>query len=421
MNQRNTLRIPSSKKIITQRLKITNPFYNFSFILLHFPLNKMDSQNGQQSAMPKKLAGLDHLRALAITFVFLYHYNLFPHPEWTYTIGEFGWTGVDLFFVLSGYLISSQLFTSLKNGHGLQLKEFYIKRSFRILPAYLFILALYFAIPGFRERPGLPPLWKFLTFTQNLGLDLSKTRAFSHAWSLCIEEQFYLLLPFTLLVLSKTKSLRYGGYLLMAFMIGGMIARFFYWDQYIEPVADTPSMGFTWYKFIYYPTYARLEGLLTGVSIAAIFVFKPTLKEALTKRSNWMLLTGLAILTVAYFVCAEQISFAASMIGFLLVSLGYGALVTAAVSPANILYRWTSKTTSLIATLSYAIYLSHKAIIHLTQEWLSPQIEKTGSMMFFACTVTSILGGLVLHFIIERPFMRLRTRILRSTKNRVEV
>jgi peptidoglycan/LPS O-acetylase OafA/YrhL len=381
----------------------------------------MDSQHGQQPAMPKKLAGLDHLRALAILFVFLYHYNLFPHPEWTYTIGEFGWTGVDLFFVLSGFLISGQLFNSLKKGTGLQLNEFYIKRSFRILPAYFFILALYVFIPGFRERPGLPPLWKFLTFTQNLGLDLSKTRAFSHAWSLCIEEQFYLLLPFTLLALSKMKIMRYGGYLMLLFVIGGMIARFFCWQEYVTPVIDTPAMGFTWYKFIYYPTYARLEGLLTGVSIAAIFVFKPKLKERLTNNSNWILLTGFAILTIAYFVCEEQISFNASMIGFLLVSLGYGALVIAAVSPANILYRWTSRVTSLIASLSYAIYLSHKAMIHLTQEWLAPQIDKNGTAMFFACTITSILGGLIIHYIIEKPFMRLRTNVLRTMNNKVEI
>ncbi len=374
----------------------------------------MDSQHGQHPAMPKKLVGLDHLRALAITFVFLYHYNLFPHPEWTYTIGEFGWTGVDLFFVLSGYLISSQLFIGLKNGTGLQLKEFYIKRSFRILPAYLFILALYFLIPGFRERPGLPPLWKFLTFTQNLGLDLSQTRAFSHAWSLCIEEQFYLLLPFTLLALSKMKAMRYGGYLISLFIIGGMLARLFCWQEYVEPKMDSPAIGFTWYKFIYYPTYARLEGLLTGISIAAIFVFKPKLKDALTNRNNWILLLGLSILTAAYFICSEQLSFEASIIGFQLVSLGYGALVIAAISPGNFLYRWTSKTTSLIATLSYAIYLSHKAIIHLTQEWLSPQIEKTSSLMFIACTITSVLGGLALHYFIEKPFMRLRTRVLLS-------
>ncbi|PZR23032.1 MAG: acyltransferase [Citrobacter freundii] len=364
--------------------------------------------------MPKKLAGLDHLRALAIVLVFLYHYNLFNHPEWTETFGGFGWTGVDLFFVLSGFLISSQLFTSIKKGTGLQLKEFYIKRSFRILPAYLFILALYFIIPAFRERPGLPPLWKFLTFTQNLGLDLRQTKAFSHAWSLCIEEQFYLLLPFTLLAFSKMKMLRFGGVLILLLIIGGMLARLFCWQQYLEPAIGDPGIGAIWYKFIYYPTYARLEGLLTGVTIAAIFVFKPALKEVLTKRSNLILLTGLALLTAAYFVCEEQLSFSATIIGFLLVSLGYGGLVAAAVSPANFLYRWPSRITARLATLSYAIYLSHKAIVHLTQEWLSAQIDKSGTTMFFICTITSLLGGLLLHYTIEKPFMKLRTLILRS-------
>jgi len=397
--------------------KINNPFILLISFYYSFPLYMMDSQHGQQPAMPKKLAGLDHLRALAITLVFIYHYNLFAHPDWTYTIGEFGWTGVDLFFVLSGFLISSQLFTSLKNGSGLQLKEFYIKRSFRILPAYLFILALYFIIPGFKERPGLPPLWKFLTFTQNIGLDLSQTRAFSHAWSLCIEEQFYLLLPFTLLAFSKMKALRYGGYFILLLIISGLLTRLFCWHHYVEPVMNTPSMGFIWYKFIYYPSYARLEGLLTGVAIAAIFVFRPRLKEALVKRSYLILLTGLALLTGAYFLCLDQFSFSASIVGFLLVSLGYGALVIAAVSPGNFLYRWSSKITTQLATLSYAIYLSHKAIIHLTQEWLSPQIDKSGSIMFLICTLTSLFAGLLLHYIIEKPFIRLRNRVLQAGKH----
>ena len=61
-----------------------------------------------------KLYGLDHLRAFAITFVFLFHYGrLFAHPQWTNTISAFGWSGVDLFFVLSGYLIASQLFLKM--------------------------------------------------------------------------------------------------------------------------------------------------------------------------------------------------------------------------------------------------------------------------------------------------------------------
>src|ERR1700733_7711452 len=100
-----------------------------------------------------KLHGLDHLRAFAITFVFFYHYGrLFPHPQWTNTISEFGWSGVDLFFVLSGYLIASQLFKKISFQQKISLKEFFTKRFFRIIPAYLIVVALYFLFPFMRER-----------------------------------------------------------------------------------------------------------------------------------------------------------------------------------------------------------------------------------------------------------------------------
>jgi len=105
------------------------------------------------------LSGLDHLRALAITLVFLFHYRLFAHPGWIETFDSFGWTGVDLFFVLSGYLIARQIFEALKGG-GFSLADFYIKRSFRILPAYWTVLARYICLPAFREWEALAPLWK---------------------------------------------------------------------------------------------------------------------------------------------------------------------------------------------------------------------------------------------------------------------
>src|ERR1700750_1949584 len=112
-----------------------------------------------------KLFGLDHLRALEILLVVgVHYYPLFPHPRWTQCFLQLGWTGVDLFFVLSGFLISSQLFAQIKKGRGVSLKTFYIKRFFRILPIYFFIVAVYFLFPFFREKEALAPLWKFLTF-----------------------------------------------------------------------------------------------------------------------------------------------------------------------------------------------------------------------------------------------------------------
>jgi peptidoglycan/LPS O-acetylase OafA/YrhL len=109
----------------------------------------------------ERLYGLDHLRAAAIILVLMYHYRAFEHPLWIDSVGRFGWTGVDLFFVLSGFLISGQLFKEIDTKGSLRLKTFYIKRFFRIIPPYLFTLFLYFAIPLFREREALSPLWKF--------------------------------------------------------------------------------------------------------------------------------------------------------------------------------------------------------------------------------------------------------------------
>jgi len=91
-----------------------------------------------------KLLGLDHLRALAITYVLLFHYQLFGHPEWVNSIGVFGWTGVDLFFVLSGFLIAGQLFNTIKKGKTIDMREFFAKRflsgSFRLTWLYCFYI-----------------------------------------------------------------------------------------------------------------------------------------------------------------------------------------------------------------------------------------------------------------------------------------
>ncbi len=88
--------------------------------------------------------GLDHLRAAAIIVVLMYHYRAFKHPQWIDEVGRFGWTGVDLFFVLSGFLISGQLFKEIEKKGKFSVNIFYIKRFFRIIPAYFFTLFLYF-------------------------------------------------------------------------------------------------------------------------------------------------------------------------------------------------------------------------------------------------------------------------------------
>lgn len=117
---------------------------------------------------------------------------------------RFGWVGVDLFFVLSGYLIGGQLLDSLARAGRIDLARFYLRRALRILPAYFLVLAVYFLIPSWREYPEIFPLWKFVLSVQNIALQGGT--AFSHAWSLAVEDQFYLVLPWLLPLLARRRS-----------------------------------------------------------------------------------------------------------------------------------------------------------------------------------------------------------------------
>lgn len=368
-------------------------------------------------ASPQKIASLDHLRAFAIFFVFYYHYRIFPHPGWLDTPARFGWTGVDLFFALSGYLIAGQLFREVADKGTVKLKPFYIKRFFRIVPPYLLVLALYVFLPVFREKEMLPPVWKFLTFTQNFGLNLKTQGTFSHAWSLCVEEQFYILFPCLLALLLYVRAGRKAFWLIPVLFAGGFICRWWIYTYQVAPAGDSPDFWVIWYRAVYYPVYNRLDGLLAGVAIAALFQFKPLAKEWVNRYANGWFFAGLAMLTMAWFITENSFSPVATVYGFPLVSAGYGAIVAAAVCPRCWLYRIQSRFTALIATLSYAIYLSHKGVIHVTQDLLGGLgLAKNSGWMMLCCTIACVLAAWLIRLIVEKPALRMRDRVLgRST------
>jgi peptidoglycan/LPS O-acetylase OafA/YrhL len=370
----------------------------------------------------KRLSGLDHLRALAIVMVLFYHYRMFQHPEWLDKTIGFGWTGVDLFFVLSGYLISSQLFGQIKAGRRISFPEFFIKRFFRIIPAYAVVLGIYFLIPAFHEREALPPLWRFITFTQNFGFDIKNLGTFSHAWSLCVEEHFYLLLPLVLIALVRYGAERKGVYILLLLFVAGFIVRLAIWHTIIVPAQEQDDFWTIWYRNIYYPTYTRLDGLLMGVGIALLFAFRNSVKHWCDKRGNVLLASGIAVLTGAWFLCEDQESFYASIFGFPVVAMGYGLVVMGAVSASCVLYRYSSSITAFIAKLSFALYLSHKGVIHISQ----PLLEKTGiapkgNLMFALCFILSLIGAYILNKAIEEPFLKIREKVLKRRRSRNEI
>lgn len=360
----------------------------------------------------ERLYGLDHLRALAIVLVLMYHYRAFEHPEWIDTVGRFGWTGVDLFFVLSGFLISGQLFKEIEKDKNISLKRFYIKRFFRIIPPYLFTLALYFCIPLFREREMLPPFWKFITFTQNYGLDVIDHGTFSHAWSLCIEEQFYLLLPLILLLLMKTKFFKYFIFFSILLIAFSLSARFVEWNNIAGDI-DSGYFWKSWYMQIYYPTHTRLDGLVTGVLISYLLQYSSKFREFVHRNGNMLFISGVIVLAFSFWVCDEQASGQASIFGFTFVALSYGLIVMGAVSKSSFLSRSKSYITAQLAGISYAVYLSHKGIIYITQnilEYFSFQVSDNISLCI--CLLACIAVGLFYQYTIEKPSSFIKNKLL---------
>lgn len=279
------------------------------------------------------------------------------------------------------------------------------------------MLAIYFFIPAFHEREALPPLWKFLTFTQNFNVDLKNFGTFSHVWSLCVEEHFYLLFPLVLIAITHFNATRRGGLILVGGLLLGFVVRLFSWYNIVAPETGSDTFIFTWYKYIYYPTYNRLDSLLAGVSIAALFVFRPSMKEWITRYGSITLMFGIIVLIGAWFLCEDQAGFHASIFGFPLVAAGYGLLVVAALSPNCILYKYNNWFTALIAKLSFGLYLIHKGVIHLIQPLLAEMgIEPKGNLMFLLCLTGAVFAAFLLNKAVEAPFLRLRERILEGRR-----
>jgi peptidoglycan/LPS O-acetylase OafA/YrhL len=361
-----------------------------------------------------RLHGLDTLRALAVTLVVLHHYTLFvSNDDHTFGwVGRIGWTGVDLFFALSGYLIGNQIFAAMNTQAGLSLKAFYARRLLRTLPNYLVILALYFLWPAWGENAPLAPLWRYVTFTQNLGL--APGTAFSHSWSLAIEEQFYLLLP-ALALLGAALRLRIGAAWIFigAVIVAGMLLRARLWFDHV----DAQSYGiYFYYKLIYYSSLCRLDELVAGVTLALVRNRHPALWTRLTRHGNATLGAGLVVTGLSFWLfLADRYSVAATVFGYPLLALGFGLLILAALSPQSVLRALRVPGAGRLAVWSYAIYLTHRGMSAvaagpLRELGYGPQTT-TAIVLLLAL---SVLSGWLLYRLVETPFMALRERYVPS-------
>jgi peptidoglycan/LPS O-acetylase OafA/YrhL len=358
-------------------------------------------------ASMNRLPGLDLLRAFAIVWVMLFHSfivgGLGPDFSW---LSRFGWAGVDIFFVLSGFLIGAQVFGQLQQGAAFSVSGFYARRAWRILPAFVVVLALYAFFPALREAPGLQAWWQFATFTMNVLIDYERNQAFSHAWSLCVEEHFYLVFPLLAVWLSSRASAsRFLGVCAMLVVLG-MALRGATWLHYAA--IDPPRNWFI--EELYYPTWMRLDGLLMGVMLASLRVHRPQVWARLQLRSNACLAGGMAVCGLAFWLFRERTGLLANTLGWPVLSFGFGLLVFAGADRRSLIGRWRVPGMAWLAAISYSLYLSHKIAFHVVQAALAPSMQGSRVLPFLTYALATLLLGAALHYLVERPFLRWRDR-----------
>lgn len=361
----------------------------------------------ERVSVAPRLPGLDLVRAVAISWVMLYHASNFGLASSANWVVRFGWLGVDLFFVLSGFLIAGQLLRPWARGLRPNYPRFYARRLLRTVPAYLAILALYFLVPAVRDREVIQPLWKFLTFTQNFNLSPNPPKALSQAWSLCVEEQFYLVFPLVIALLSRRPSVAkivtsFVGVLLLGMALRG-------WFR----LHDAPYM-----RYIYYPTWTRLDGLLAGIVAAAVQAFRPRIWQAAMARANLLLALGVAGIFASTLFFKSQIpDFWPAVLGYPLVSFSMALVVAAASDRSSLIGRYAIPGAGALATGAYSLYLSHKMIYHAVSAASSRLPPQAQPLALPLAIVGALAAGAILYWLVERPFLKLRDRLEGSSRS----
>ncbi|UGQ48242.1 acyltransferase family protein [Massilia endophytica] len=358
--------------------------------------------------------GLDTLRTIAIVLVLMYHYMVVVTGENTFgVLTEIGWTGVDLFFVLSGYLIGNQIFSSLRRDGSFSLRTFYARRLLRTLPNYFVVLALYWLLPQVLAGSSTASLWRFLSFTQNFGMHPGET--FTHSWSLCIEEQFYMILPLAALLLAgRKKGLAFWWTILAGAIAAGIAVRSHAWNAHGAQLITNAD----YYEYIYYNSLARFDELLPGVAIALMKNYSPALFARITRHGNALLAAGTAAVLITFWLLLSFLNvegkgwgWAMTAFGYPMVAASFAVLVLSALSPGSLLQRFRVPGAEQMALWSYAVYLVHKPIFKLAIEPLAARgIDTASAAGITLVMAASSAAGWLLYWAVETPFMRLRSR-----------
>lgn len=343
----------------------------------------------------RRIPQLDGLRGIAIGIVVLHHYIYQFRPPMPDTLSailfpitEVGWSGVDLFFVLSGFLIGGILVDAKESEN--YFSTFYIRRAFRILPLYLVlvfvgILLVTLGSHGVQAVKGLsfhPATWVYyLTFTQNFYF-ASHPDTISYlqvTWSLAVEEQFYLTLPLLVRKLSKDKLLAVAvGMVLFVCALRSVL----YWQGIINAMQS------------YVLPFCRFDSLFIGVACALLlrnqkwhsrFQQHPGLLISAT------ILTGCAFILMDHHLWTKNLLL--HTVGFTVIGLFYACLMMLVlVYPQGVLSRAFRYVPLMrLGTISYCVYLIHGPVMVIMDSLLRLVLGLSEFQLWAATTLGTVM------------------------------
>jgi peptidoglycan/LPS O-acetylase OafA/YrhL/lysophospholipase L1-like esterase len=344
------------------------------------------------------LPGIDALRAIAVLAVFLYHAGVGWMPG--------GFLGVDVFFTISGYLITSLLLSEYRRGGHVQLGRFWARRARRLLPAVGVLIAVTMIVAAIVEPERLTELrgdaisslayvanWHFVFAHQSYFDQFQRPSLFRHLWSLSVEEQFYLFWP---LAFAAGMSL-FGRKRLLVGVLAGAFA----------------SLALMWILFdsgnssrVYYGTDTHAVGLLIGVALA--LVWSPLqLRRAKSGRWCGPILDAVGVIALGYIVLSflqvHDYDLALFHGGYLWLALASAAVLAVIAHPAARLGGLLARPPMIwLGLRSYSFYLWHWPVLALTRPGLDVSLPR-GVLIPLQLLVVLALADISYRFV-ELPF-----------------
>lgn len=365
------------------------------------------------------LPELNGIRAIAIILVILHHCYLAvgsaSFSKYKYAnifskifskICENGRMGVDIFFVLSGFLIGGQLLKNIIENNKIELKKFYLKRIFRIFPAYYFCLIIFIILFYGIENLSIQKFISHLLYFQNYWYNI-----YEITWSLAVEEQFYLILPF-LLFIFKDKMRSSNKYVLILFSVIILIPfanRCIIYSK-LTNIFDSKMIGLK----IFGAFHTRFDQLFIGVLCAYIYYkFRFRMNNKMFVLITQYLSACLFLVLIYY--SGMNGSFYKIVIQFTLIGISVGIFILSSVLIKSFISKILSlKIFGFIARISYPLYLYHYFsiwIIDKNKFFITQNIWINFMFYIYGIFIFSILISLLSWLFIEYPFIIIKRRM----------